>query len=164
MIPPRLTLSNIRYVSRVKWSNPGKRVAPSPTSRCSCYWKGSLRVALDYGRQLYWLTISLYIPYLAFFSCSTSVQFIRILTCIFSFTSLHFLSSDKKMVINCSLLLHLVSRVSLWTQKWIMNKLIIFQTIGSFFIINYVDLVWFVWFYGISTFVGYFTPNPCLCK
>ena len=25
-------------------------------------------------------------------------------------------------------------------------------------------LVWFVWFYGISTFVGYSTPNPFLCK
>ena len=31
MIPPCLTLSNIRYVSRVKWSNPGKGVAPSLT-------------------------------------------------------------------------------------------------------------------------------------
>ena len=47
-----LTLSNIRYVSRVKWSNLGKGVAPSPTSRCSSYWKGSLLVALDYGCQL----------------------------------------------------------------------------------------------------------------
>ena len=28
-IPPCLTLSNIRYVSRVKWSNPGKGVRPS---------------------------------------------------------------------------------------------------------------------------------------
>ena len=28
LIPPCLTLSNIRYVSRVKWSNPGKGVAP----------------------------------------------------------------------------------------------------------------------------------------
>ena len=36
----------------VKWSNPGKGVAPFPTPRCSSYWKGSLRVALDYGRQL----------------------------------------------------------------------------------------------------------------
>ena len=27
-----------------------------------------------------------------------------------------------------------------------------------------VWLVWFVGFYGISTFVGYFTPNPFLCK
>ena len=25
-------------------------------------------------------------------------------------------------------------------------------------------LVWFVWFYGISTMVGYLTPNPFLCK
>ena len=23
---------------------------------------------------------------------------------------------------------------------------------------------WFVWFYGVSTFVGYLTPNPFLCK
>ena len=39
LIPPSLTLSNIRYVSRVKWSNPGKGVVPSPTPWCSCYWK-----------------------------------------------------------------------------------------------------------------------------
>ena len=32
-----LTLNNIRYVSRVKWSNPGKGVAPSPTPWCSSY-------------------------------------------------------------------------------------------------------------------------------
>ena len=40
--------------SRVKWSNPGKGVAPSPTPRCSSYWKGSPLVALDYDRQLYY--------------------------------------------------------------------------------------------------------------
>ena len=57
LIPPGLTLSNIRCVSRVKWSNPEKGVAPSPTPRCSSYWKGSLRVALDYSRQLLCLTI-----------------------------------------------------------------------------------------------------------
>ena len=28
---------------------------PSPTPRCSNYWKGSLLVALDYGRHLYFL-------------------------------------------------------------------------------------------------------------
>ena len=39
LIPPCLTLSNIRYVSRVKWSNPGKGIAPSPTPRCSSYGK-----------------------------------------------------------------------------------------------------------------------------
>ena len=53
MIPHCLTLSNIRYVSRVKGNNPGKGVAPSPTPRCSSYWKGRLLVGLDYGRQLY---------------------------------------------------------------------------------------------------------------
>ena len=53
LIPPCLTLSIIRYVSRVKWSNPGKGVAPSSTLRCSSYWKGSHQVALDYSRQLY---------------------------------------------------------------------------------------------------------------
>ena len=52
-IPPCLTLSIVRYGSRVKWSNPGKGVAPSPTPWCSSYQKGSLRVTLDYGRQLY---------------------------------------------------------------------------------------------------------------
>ena len=51
--PPCLTLSNIRYVSRVKWSNPRKGVGPSFTPRCCSCWKRSLRVALDYDHQLY---------------------------------------------------------------------------------------------------------------
>ena len=37
LIPPCLTLSKTRYVSRVKWSNPGKEVAPSPTPWCCSY-------------------------------------------------------------------------------------------------------------------------------
>ena len=49
LIPPCLTLSTIRYVSRVKWSNPGKGVAPSPTPRCStekgAFWLPSITVA-----------------------------------------------------------------------------------------------------------------------
>ena len=53
LMPPCLTLSIIRYGSRVKWSNPGKGVAPFPTPWCNSYRKGSLRVTLDYGRQLY---------------------------------------------------------------------------------------------------------------
>ena len=57
LIPPCLTLSIIRYVSRVKWSNPGKGVTPSPTPRCSSYWKGSLLVALVYGRWLIYIYI-----------------------------------------------------------------------------------------------------------
>ena len=37
LMPPCLALSNIRWGSRVKWSNPGNGVAPSPTPRCSSY-------------------------------------------------------------------------------------------------------------------------------
>ena len=51
LILPCLTLSINRYVSRVKWSNPGKRIMLSPTRRRSSYWKGVLRVVLDYGSQ-----------------------------------------------------------------------------------------------------------------
>ena len=37
LIPPCLTLNNVRYVSRVKWRNPGNGVAPSPTPLCHSY-------------------------------------------------------------------------------------------------------------------------------
>ena len=50
---PCLTINIIRWESRVKWSNPRNRVAPSPTHRCGSYWKGSLWVTLDLGCQLY---------------------------------------------------------------------------------------------------------------
>ena len=53
LVQPCWTLSIIRYGSRVKWSNPGNGVAPSPIPRYSSYWKGSLRVTLDKGCQLY---------------------------------------------------------------------------------------------------------------
>ena len=50
--------SAIWWWLRVKWSHPEKGVAPFPTLRCSSYWKGSLRFALDYSRQLYLLLYS----------------------------------------------------------------------------------------------------------
>ena len=53
LVLPCLTLSIIRLGSRVKWSNPGKGVASCPTPWCSSYWKGTLQVTLDYGRQIY---------------------------------------------------------------------------------------------------------------
>ena len=56
LMPPGLTLSFIRYRSRLKWSNPGKGVGPSHTPWCSSYWKGSFQVTFDYGCQLYLLT------------------------------------------------------------------------------------------------------------
>ena len=55
LMPPCLTLSIIRYGSMVKWSNPEKGVAPFPTLWCSSYRKGSFRVTLNYGHQLYLL-------------------------------------------------------------------------------------------------------------
>ena len=63
MIPPCLILSNIRYALRVKWSNPGKGLAPSLTPQCSSYWKGSLLVALDYDRQLFLLTFYIFLSF-----------------------------------------------------------------------------------------------------
>ena len=63
LMPLCLTLIILRYGSRVKWSNPGKGVASSPTPWCSSYRKGSFRVALDYSRQLLLLI---------FLSCSLS--------------------------------------------------------------------------------------------
>ena len=48
----------------------------------------------------------------------------------------------------------------------LINK--VFDDEKSFKIIAWIRdilrLVWFVGFYGISTFVGYLTPNPFLCK
>ena len=41
LMPPCLILSIIRYGSRVKLSNPGNGVAPSPTPRYSSYRKGA---------------------------------------------------------------------------------------------------------------------------
>ena len=51
LMPPCLTLS----IRRAKWSNLRNGVVPSPTFQCSSYWKGNLRVTIDYGRQLYLL-------------------------------------------------------------------------------------------------------------
>ena len=53
LMPPCLTLCIIRYISRVRWRNPGKGVALSPTTR-------SLRVTLDYS-QLTYIYIYIYI-------------------------------------------------------------------------------------------------------
>ena len=48
-----LNTQHYKAGSRVKWSNPGKRVALFPTPRCSSYWKGSLQVTLHYSHQFY---------------------------------------------------------------------------------------------------------------
>ena len=48
----------VRIKGKVEQSREG--VAPSPTPWCSSYRKGSLRVTLDYGRQLYLLLLYKY--------------------------------------------------------------------------------------------------------
>ena len=52
----------VRIKGKVKQSREG--VAPSPTHWCSSYRKGSLRVTLDYGRQLYLLIRCIYKNYM----------------------------------------------------------------------------------------------------
>ena len=47
----------VRIKGKVEPSREG--VAPSPTSWCCSYRKGSLRVTLDYGRQLYFTYFSM---------------------------------------------------------------------------------------------------------
>ena len=56
-------LNTQHYKVRIKGKveQPREGVAPSPTHWCSSYRKGSLRVTLDYGRQLYFLYIYIYI-------------------------------------------------------------------------------------------------------
>ena len=61
LMPFYLTLSFIRKGSRVKWSHPRNRVAPFPTPWFSRYWKGGLRVALDYCCQFTYIYIYIYI-------------------------------------------------------------------------------------------------------
>ena len=56
----------VRIKGKVEQSREG--VAPSPTHWCSSYRKGSLRVTLDYGRQLYLL---IYIYYATRKDCVT---------------------------------------------------------------------------------------------
>ena len=65
LMPPCLTLSIIRYGSRGKVEQSREGVAPYPTPWCSSYRKGSLRVTLDYGRQLFiYIYIYIYILYI----------------------------------------------------------------------------------------------------
>ena len=61
LMPPCLTLSITKDESRVRWSNPGKGLVPSPTPWCCSYQKGSLQVTLNYSCQLYFTFIYIYI-------------------------------------------------------------------------------------------------------
>ena len=70
MVLDTLLLKTQQYKVRIR-SNPGKGVAPSPTPRCSSYWKGRLLVPLYYGRQLYLLLFLVLIWIISlFFLCT----------------------------------------------------------------------------------------------
>ena len=58
----------VRIKGKVEQSREG--VAPSPTHWCSSYRKGSLRVTLDYGRQLYFFFFTYYIKCILLYSHS----------------------------------------------------------------------------------------------
>ena len=58
----------VRIKGKVEQSRKG--VAPSPTHWCSSYRKGSLRVTLDYGRQLYFFTYIVEVSIFDYFSFS----------------------------------------------------------------------------------------------
>ena len=78
-VQSQVALYFIRYVSRVKWSNPGKAVALSLTSWCSSNWKRSHLDALDYDRQLYLL-----VKYYHYYSSTSTALVLNIprrLTC-----------------------------------------------------------------------------------
>ena len=59
MVDDATLINTQHYIVRsfVKWINVKKGVAPSPTPRYSSQSEGSLRVPLDYGRQLYLLIV-----------------------------------------------------------------------------------------------------------
>ena len=50
------------------------------------------------------------------------------------------------------------------TTFWDLNFVTFWDLNFIQWICCWFGLVWFVGFYGISTFVGYLTPNPFLCK
>ena len=99
LIPPCLTLSNIRYVSRVKWSNPGKGVAPSPTPRCSSYWKGCFLVAFEYGRQLYLLPYDEVYDFIEYFVYFQTFYYASLRDHIIGFFEIHGIASLFRLVL-----------------------------------------------------------------
>ena len=66
----------VRIKGKVEQSREG--VVPSPTHCCSSYRKGSLRVTLDYGRQLY---------FYSFFYTKSNIKIVLVQTIQFSIST-----------------------------------------------------------------------------
>ena len=77
----------VRIKGKVEQSWEG--VAPSPTPWCSSYRKGSLRVTLDYGRQLYFTILIAHFrgdkqwKFLNFISAGTARYLVNVFICHF---------------------------------------------------------------------------------
>ena len=84
---PCFTVSIMRHGSRVKWSNPGKVIAPSPTPWCSTYRKWNLRVTLDYSRQLYFLYLLRIIHQILKFKLKSKNKYLNISTGLCKYSS-----------------------------------------------------------------------------
>ena len=59
LLPPFLTLSDIKYISRVKWRNTGKGVAPSLHFSVVAIEKGAFWSPSTKGRQIYFYLFTL---------------------------------------------------------------------------------------------------------
>ena len=130
-MPPCFTLSIIRCGSRVKWSNPGKGVAPSPTPWCSSYWKGTLWVTLDYSRKLYFLLIPR----------ALSIRLAPTVAMLTAFMSIHQITEKKK-------------KTETKQKKSYRTSVADLEHKCDEY------LVWFLYFNGISTFVSCIMPKP----
>ena len=90
----------------------------SPTPLCSSYWKGSLQVTLDYGRQLYFLLI-----YKNCLKCSSQIyctiigHFQRVGQNSVFFFKIH--RSYKWCMNSCSIIIEVwvVSQLTTWRMK-----------------------------------------------
>ena len=77
------------------------------------------------------------------------------------------LSTDMEKIVGQALLFSLVLATSLGEKNSKFRRVLLCLKIDTCHILPIVERLdkgWFVWFYGISTFVGYLTPNPFLCK
>ena len=81
-----LNTQHYRVQIKGKVEQSGKAVVPSPTPWCSSYRKGSLRVTLDYSRQLYY-NVTIFASKIIesiLFSCIMSYPFLLCLLAFFS--------------------------------------------------------------------------------
>ena len=76
LMPLSLTLSIIRWGSRVKWSDTENGVAPYPTSWCSSYWTGAFRFPLTKVANFTYLLVYIYIYiYIYIWSVNVWIEF-----------------------------------------------------------------------------------------